>query len=305
MIGWMFPGQGSQQPAMAAGFESCGPLLDIAERTLGPSIRWVASAKGNKTWPADLLQPAIYLTDVGAAMALSEKGAEPDAVLGHSLGEYAALVAAGCLTYEAGLELVHLRGIEMMKAGRDQAGGMAAVMGASRDLLSQLCEEIGGVWIANLNTDEQTVLSGKDDALAKVAARLREQDLRVIRLKVPVAAHTPLMEPAAKALEAALQAITLEKPRFTFFSCADAAIHDDPAEIKDLLIKGMTSPVLFSQTIQAVAASGVDHLVEVGPGKVLSGLLLRIAPEISVDKVGSDTEVAEFLSSISAFERSN
>ena len=305
MIGWMFPGQGSQQPAMAAGFETCQPLLDIAERTLGPSIRWVASAKGNKTWPADLLQPAIYLTDVGAAVALSDKGVKPGAVLGHSLGEYAALVAAGCLTYEAGLKLVHLRGIEMMKAGRDQAGGMAAVVGASRDLLSQLCEDIGGVWIANLNTDEQTVLSGKDDSLARVAAQLREKDLRVIRLKVPVAAHTPLMEPAARALGAALQEITLEVPQIPFYSCADAAVHDDPDEIKALLIKGMTSPVLFSQTIQLVIDSGVDHFVEVGPGKVLSGLLHRIAPEISVDKVGSDTEVTEFLSSISAFERSN
>ena len=160
MTAWMFPGEGSQQPAMANAIAECAELVAIGERLVGPSLRWIATSPRNQVWPADLVQPAIYLTSVGASRTLRKLGARPDAVVGHSLGEFAALYSAGVLSFEEGLKVVVARGRAMMRAGGRAAGGMAAVVGLELSVIEEICQAAGSVWLANLNSESQFVISG-------------------------------------------------------------------------------------------------------------------------------------------------
>src|SRR2546422_784269 len=174
----MFPGQGSQRPGMAGGLEACGELFEIAAETLDADLARICTAKpGNGSrgsFPADLLQPALYVTATGASRALSSRGLCPDAVVGHSLGEYAALTAAGVLDFEDGLRLVSLRGKAMLNAARRNPGGMAAVIGLDTTAVKGICDGIDGAWVANLNSPTQTVMSGTDEALAQAAEAYRQ-----------------------------------------------------------------------------------------------------------------------------------
>lgn len=293
MTAWLFPGQGSQRPGMANGFSHCRALVSSAEGMLGTPIRWVCCSPSNNVWPADLVQPAIFLTDFGGALSLFELGHKPDAVLGHSLGEYAALVVAGSLSFEDGLTLVAARGRAMMRAGRMQAGGMAAVLGLEASRIQEICEADGGVWVANLNSPLQTVISGSDQSLASSAKHLKEAGGRVVRLEVPVAAHTPLMKPAAEEMSALLEEVVIEPPQTQFFSSVDGSAHEDPAEIKRLLVEQIVAPVRFEVSVRSVADTGIDRFLEVGPGDVLSGLVRRILPEARVDQVNDDRQARE------------
>src|SRR6266571_8011676 len=209
VIGWMFPGQGSQRPGMAAGLEACRELFGVAERILDTDLSRVctlvpdAGPKG--VVPPDLLQPALYATCTGASRALSSRGLCPDAVVGHSLGEYAALTAAGALPYEEGLRLVSLRGKAMLAASQREPGGMAAVIGLDNPTIAEICAGIDGVWVSNLNHPSQIVISGRDEALARAAEASRQAGAkRVVRLEVPIAGHCPLMDSAALEVEAIL-----------------------------------------------------------------------------------------------------
>lgn len=291
MTAWLFPGQGSQRPGMANGFSACGPLVSSAEEIVGAPIRWVCCSPTNDVWPADLVQPAIYLTDVGGAYAMAEAGLTPDAVLGHSLGEYAALVAAGSLSFEDGLRLVSVRGTAMMKAGRKQPGGMAAVLGLEAQKVHEICDEGGAVWVANLNSPLQTVISGSDVSLAAAAKRLREAGGRVVRLQVPVAAHTPLMKSAVAEVRSLIDQVEIKQPSTAFFSSVDGRRHEDPAEIRRLLVEQIVGPVRFEDSVRAITETGIDHFIEVGPGDALSGLVRRILSDVRVERVDDDEKV--------------
>lgn len=296
MTAWLFPGQGSQRPGMANGFSACAPLVKTAEEIVGAPIRWVCCSPTNDVWPADLVQPAIYLTDVGGAQALAGEGLVPEAVLGHSLGEYAALVAAGSLSFEDGLRLVSVRGAAMMRAGRKQPGGMAAVLGLEAEKVHHICAEGGAVWVANLNSPLQTVISGSDISLASAAKRLREAGGRVVRLQVPVAAHTPLMKAAVPEVRSVLDQVEIKPPAAAFFSSVDGKRHEDPAEIRRLLLEQIVGPVRFEEAVRTIAATGTDHFVEVGPGDALSGLVKRILSDVRVDRVDDDEKAYAFSS---------
>ena len=294
MTAWMFPGQGSQQPAMANAIAECAELVSIGEGLVGPSLRWIATSPRSQVWPADLVQPAIYLTSVGASRTLRKLGARPEAVVGHSLGEFAALYTAGVLSFEEGLEVVVARGRAMMRAGGRAAGGMAAVVGLELTVIEEICESAGSVWLANLNSESQFVISGTDEGLVSAAAIVKERGGKAIRLQVPVAAHTPLMAPAADDVAKALDAVELRIPEFPFYSCVDASRHSDPAEIRQLLIDGVTRPVKFEATVRAMADAGITSFVETGPGKALAGLVKRILPDAPITGISSDEEAAEF-----------
>ena len=299
MIAWMFPGQGSQRPGMAAGLAACGDLFEIAAGALDADLARICTAvPGNGSrgsFPADLLQPALYVTATGASRALSSRGLCPDAVVGHSLGEYAALTAAGALAFEDGLRLVTLRGRAMLSAARRNPGGMAAVIGLDTAAIKGICDGIDGAWVANLNTPTQTVLSGTDEALAEAARACKEAGARrVVRLEVPIPGHCPLMEPAALEVEAVLADIPVKEPICPFYSAVDAHPHTDPAEIKTLLVAAMTSSVRFFETLAAMQAGGVTSLVEVGPARVLCGLARNSVPDLPATSVGSDEEAEAF-----------
>lgn len=294
---WMFPGQGSQREGMALDLEVCRELVPAAREVAGAEIERLLLAVPNSSWPPALLQPALFVVCVGAARALDSRGLAPGAVVGHSLGEYAALVAAGALGAEDALRVVAVRGRAMEAAGRANPGGMAAVIGLDAGVLEGVCAEAGDVWLANLNTPAQTVVSGRADALARVAELAREAGARrVIRLDVPVAAHCPLMETAAAAVAEALAGLTVRPPAAPFWSVVDALPHDEPDEIRDLLVRAVTSPVRFAATVTAMHAGGVDAFVEVGPGRVLSGLVKQTLPGVALAAAGTDAEAEDLAS---------
>lgn len=290
---WMFPGQGSQRPEMAGDIDACRELFTLAEPIVQADLERLCTVDPKPVWSPESIQPALFITCVGAARALAAAGLNPDAVVGHSLGEYAALVAAGALEFQDGLRVVAIRAKAMALAARANPGGMAAVIGLQAEALEEICGAIPDVWLANLNSPVQTVLSGKDEALAEAADRaLRAGAKKVVRLDVPMAGHSPLMSSAAQEVAAALDQVQLQEPVCPFYSVADALAHKDPDEIKGLLVSALTSPVRFTETIDALHQDGFSDYIEVGPGSVLGGLVKRIVPGVRIASVGTDSDVA-------------
>jgi [acyl-carrier-protein] S-malonyltransferase len=276
---------------MAAALGACERLLEATEPAFGPQLKRLCYSAAKTSWPSHLLQPAIFVTSVGAATSVEAHGFRPDAAVGHSLGEFAALVAAGSLSFEDALMLVGVRGREMGNAGQRKPGGMAAVLMLDTATVAEICEAIDGVWVANFNSDSQTVVSGTDDALTEAAEKcLSAGARRVVRLDVPIAAHTPLMAPAAEALGEAIKDVEIQRPSCRFYSPVDARSHEEPDEIRRLLVSGITSPVRFSETLKEMSAAGVADFVEVGPGNVLRGLVKQNLPEARIAGVSSDEE---------------
>jgi len=273
---WMFPGQGSQRPAMADSLGAAPELFSVARDVLPFDLEPACTTDPRPTWTTRHLQPAMFIVCVAAAQALEARDQRPDALVGHSLGELAALVAAGALDFEDGLVLVAARGRAMDTAARREPGGMAAVLGLDLEAIAGICAEIGGVWPANLNSPGQIAISGRDDSLAQAAERCRSAGAgRVVRLEVPIAAHSPLMAPAADEVRAVLDTIELQPLDCPLYSVVDARPHTDPSEIRELLIEGIVSPVRFWEAVQAAHADGAGRFIEVGPGTVLSGLVRR------------------------------
>lgn len=294
MIGWMFPGQGSQRAGMAGDVESCRELFEIARSVLRTDLERLCTTDTNPTWPPDILQPALYTTCVGIGRSMLANDLEPQALVGHSLGEFPALAVAGSLTFEDGLQVMALRGRAMAQAGRRHPGGMAAVIGLDASTIEDICLSAGDVWVANLNSPSQTVISGKDRPLAQAAEQCRHAGAsRVVRLNVPIAGHCPLMESAAEQVEEGLSNIPVSKPRWPIYLCADGRPHTEPEEIRRLLVEAITSRVRFVDAIESMQQDGVSLLVETGPGRVLRGLVRQIAPEVDLAGVAGDEQARE------------
>jgi [acyl-carrier-protein] S-malonyltransferase len=276
---------------MAAGLESCSELFAAARGILDVDLAPMCTTADAATWPAELVQPALYITSVGAARALQARGLRPDAVLGHSLGEWAALTAAGALAFEDALRVVAIRGAAMAAAARNNPGGMAAVMGLDPRKVGEICSDVEGVWVANHNSPSQVVVSGADEALARAEARCRTAGaIRIVRLEVAVPAHCPLMEAAAREVEAALRKVNVEKPACAFYSAVDGARHEDPIRVSELLVDAITSPVRFVDTLVAMQEDGLAALVEVGPSRVLCGLARRCIPGVATLAAATQAE---------------
>jgi [acyl-carrier-protein] S-malonyltransferase len=296
MIAWIFPGQGSQAAGMAAKLES--PAAFGVFESAGEAIGWNVRAacvewSDEQLAPTVVAQPAILATSLAAAATLAERGLQPDLVAGHSVGELAALVVAGCLEPRDACRLVGIRATAMAGAGEAQAGSMAAILGLDPETVADLCASaIGEVVVANINAPGQVVVSGESAAVAIVCASARAAGARrVIPLNVSVAAHSPAMRPAEDALRDALGGVEIRAPHVPFFSCSAAARLHDPRSIAASLAAGITRPVRWTETVGAMTAAGADHFVEVGPGEVLTGLIRRIAPDARTAHVGSDAEV--------------
>lgn len=299
MIAWIFPGQGSQKASMAAGIEGCRQLFNTAQSIIGTNLERLCTTDSDPTWTPEIIQQALYITSVGAARAALDRNIQPQAVAGHSLGEFPALVAAGSLSFEDGARLVDVRGKAMASAGRRNPGGMAAVMGLDPVVIEEICANEGDVWVANFNSPKQTVISGKDRSLASAAEKcLQAGATRVVRLQVPVPSHSPLMEDARAEFEAALDKVSLKEPACPVYCGADGLAHTDPREIGHLVAQAITSPVRFVDTIQAMRSGGVETFVECGPGKVLRSLVRQIDAGAKLTAVGNDEEAAAFEESV-------
>jgi len=275
VIAWAFPGQGSQRARMGAGLAAFDALAAHARRAIGVDLAHRCVADPDPSWPADELQQAIFVASrAAAATAHAARRPPPDAVVGHSLGEYAALVEAGVLDFDDALRLIDVRGRAMAQAGAQPPGAMAAVLGLPADIVAETCAALGDVWVASVNSPAQTVVSGTVAAVEAASERLESAGARlVVRLPISIACHTPLMAPAAERLRDALERVALRPPQIPFYSCVDATRKRDADDVARALVDGVTSPVLFAATIRSMRDDGFGELVEIGPGNVLRGLV--------------------------------
>ena len=294
----MFPGQGSQVVGMGrdlyAAHEVVRRAYDEASAALGYDIAALSfDGPAERLAQTDVTQPALLVNSVAVFRLLRERGLRFDVALGHSLGEYSALVASGALPFDAAVDLVRRRGEALNRAAQRRPGGMAAILGLDESAVEELCAEIGEVWPANFNSPGQVVVSGGIQALETMQQRAVEAGARkVVRLAVGGAFHSPFMAAAADELRPALETSPWAKPTARFFSACSGKYEE--ADFADLLVRQVTSPVRFVQSVRRLADEGCDASLEVGPGAVLCGLVRRIAPAVSVARAG-DCESVESL----------
>ena len=283
MKAYVFPGQGAQFSGMGKELYESSPeakaLMDKANDILGFRITDIMFAGTDEELKATkVTQPAIFIHSV--ALALCTPGLErPDMVGGHSLGEFSALVAAGAVSFEDGLKLVAVRANEMQKCCEKVPGTMAAIIGLPTEKVEEICGSIEGVVIpANYNCDGQIVISGEKDAvLAACEACKQAGAKRALPLAVSGAFHSPLMEPARAELAKAIEATEVRAPRCPIYQNVTALPETDPVRIKENLLKQLTSPVRWTQSVKNMLADGATEFTELGPGTVLQGLVKRIS----------------------------
>lgn len=276
---FVFPGQGSQFVGMGRGLAE--GLLDEANQVLGFDIKKLCFEGPEEDLKrTEITQPAILTVSVAAFEHFKIR---PDAVAGHSLGEYSALVAAGSLAFKDAVKIVYLRGKFMQEAVPMGKGAMSAVLGASRDKIVEICRQVGGVQPANFNSPDQVVISGTAEAVKLAGQKLKEAGAkRVIPLQVSAPFHSQLMEPAAKKLAVELDKIEIKDASIPVMDNVTAEFVTEGSKIRDLLIRQVTGSVLWEDSIRKMIADGIGQFVEVGPGKVLLGLIKKIDPNVGV-----------------------
>ena len=298
---YIFPGQASQVVGMAADLHAAHDgvraLFARADEVLGFALSELCF-KGPEEQLAQtaVTQPAVFVHSIAAFQLLQEQGLAPAVVAGHSLGEYSALVAAGALDFEAGLELVKHRSRFMQEAGDAQPGAMAALIGLEDADVVALCQRAADVRIvvaANFNAPGQVVVSGEKAAVVRLGELAREAGVkRFVELAVSGAFHSPLMQPAAEQMRALLEAAPIGAPRVPVITNVSAAAVEDPATLRGDLIKQITHSVRWTESMTVLAALGIARAVEVGPGAVLKGLMRRIARDVEVLGAGTAADLA-------------
>ncbi len=285
MNAYIFPGQGAQFVGMGLDLYENYPvaqeLFEQANTILGFSITDIMfEGEAADLKQTKVTQPAIFLHSVVLRKVMGE-AFKPDMVAGHSLGEFSALVANGVLTFEDGLNLVAQRAMAMQKACELQPGTMAAVLSLEDAVVEKICEETPGVVVAaNYNCPGQLVISGEVDAIQIACEKMKEAGARrALVLPVGGAFHSPLMQPAREELAAAIEATTFNSPSCPIYQNVTTQAVTDAAEIKENLISQLTAPVKWTQSIQQMVADGATLFTEVGPGKVLQGLVKKISQE--------------------------
>lgn len=286
---YVFPGQGAQYVGMGKDlYDNNAEAHDLFEKAndiLGFRITDLMFAGTDEDLrQTAVTQPAIFLHSVLLAKSL---GADfcPDMVAGHSLGEFSALVAAGAMDFEDGLRLVSIRANAMQKACELTESTMAAVLALPDEKVEEICSGIDGVVVcANYNCPGQLVISGEVAAVDAACEALKAAGAkRALRLKVGGGFHSPCMEPARAELAAAIETAQFHEPKCPIYQNVDGMPHTDPNEIKNNLIAQLTSPVRWTQTVKNMVADGATAFVELGPGKVLQGLVSKIEPEVAVE----------------------
>ncbi len=283
---YVFPGQGSQFPGMGKALyersAEARELMDKADEILGFSITDVMFGDSADDLKATrVTQPAIFIHSVVLARC---SGLEtPAMAAGHSLGEFSALAAAGAMDFEDALKLVAVRASAMQKCCEQVPGTMAAIINLPADTIEEICASCTGIVVpANYNSDGQIVISGEAEAVAEACAKMKEAGAkRALPLAVSGAFHSPLMEPARLELAEAIDRTPFRVPACPVYQNVTALPTSDPAVIKDNLLRQLTSPVRWTQTVRNMVADGADCFLEIGPGSVLQGLVGRIAPEVA------------------------
>jgi [acyl-carrier-protein] S-malonyltransferase len=289
-MAFLFPGQGSQRVGM--GLAMCEAMPDLktrffdrADELLGiPLTRLCFEGPEAELTRTENAQPALLMVSVAALVALQSRGVEPDAVAGHSLGEYPALVAAGAMSFEDALRTVRRRGELMARIGDSVQGSMAAVMGLPPEAVEAACRDAadaGVVQVANYNSPEQSVISGERAAVERAAVLAKERGAgRVVALNVSSPFHSRLMAPLREEMTIVLERVPVQPPRVPIIANVTADFVRTPDEIRQALADQVAGAVRWTDSLQRLAADGITRFVEVGPGRVLTGLAKRTLPGI-------------------------
>ena len=288
-FGFVFPGQGSQSVGMLAALVPAAGSGSVIRDTFAEAsamlgydlAQLVAQGPAERLNRTECTQPAMLAVSIATWRLWREVGGpEPQVVCGHSLGEFSALVAAGALDYAAAIDLVRFRGQVMQEAVPEGTGAMAAILGLDDAQVIEACHEAaqGGIVEAvNFNAPGQVVIAGAREPVERAIEAAKGRGAkRAVALPVSVPAHSSLMRSAAQRLAERLATVAVRTPRIRFVSAVDASAHEDPTDLRELLIRQLSSPVRWSDTVRALAASGVRSLIECGPGKVLTALNRRI-----------------------------
>lgn len=290
----IFPGQGSQYIGMGKELvtlsKTAKEIFSDANNVLGIDLSKLCWEGPEEELSKTInTQPAIVTTSIAAYSILVEKGFKPSIVAGHSIGEYSALVAAGCLAFEDAIKLVRKRGELMYEAGIKSPGAMAAIIGLNSDLIKDICNKVSSIGIcqiANLNSSDQVVISGNIDAVARARELAQEAKAkRVIALNVSGAFHSPLMAPAAEELKKEIEKVEFREPKIPVVTNVYAKEATTVDEIRKALILQMESQVLWQTSIEFILSKEINSFVEVGAGKVLSGLNKKINKEIKTTNI--------------------
>ncbi len=302
---FVFPGQGSQTVGMLAELAAQFPIVEEtfgeASSALGYDL-WQLVQQGpaeelNKTWQT---QPALLAASVAIFRVWQQQGGKAPALMaGHSLGEYSALVCAGVLDFKAAIRLVELRGKLMQEAVPEGTGAMYAIIGLDNDAIAKACEESAQGQVVspvNFNSPGQVVIAGNKDAVERAGAACKAAGAkRALPLPVSVPSHCALMKPAADKLAVALQDITFNAPQVPVVNNVDVRIENDPEAIRSALVRQLYSPVRWTESVEFIAAQGVTSLLEVGPGKVLTGLTKRIVDTLTAAAVNDTASLSAAL----------
>ncbi len=296
-VAFLFPGQGAQHVGMGKAIVEKSPaaraLFDQAAEILGYDLASICfEGPAEKLDTTEISQPAIYVTSLACLEVL--KAEQPDLVAscqmtaGLSLGEYTALVFAGAMSFADGLRVVQKRGQAMQAAANATPSGMVSLLLMDRDKVLELCRqasEVGSIQIANNLCPGNIVVSGTKAACEKIAALAPDAGGRAIPLTVAGAFHTAIMKPADDQLAAALANVEIRPPRIPVISNVDAQAHSDPAEIRQILVQQVLNPVLWEDSMRLLLSQGIDKMYEIGPGKVLKGLMKRIDRKLDIETI--------------------
>jgi len=291
---FLFPGQGSQFVGMAKdlydNYDEIKKIYKTADEIMEKSLSKICfDGPEEDLKQTKYTQPAIFVHSIAVLELLKQKGISPAASAGHSLGEYSALVAAESLSFEDGLKLVKIRGESMQQAGIEQPGTMAAIIGLEPDIIEEVCNKVSGiVQPANFNSPGQVAISGEVKAVHDAMEKLKEAGAKkVIELVVSGAFHSPLMESAQQGLSEALKKVEIKDASIPVYTNVTALPVKNKEEIKELLYKQLTHPVRWMEIYSNMANDGFEEFIELGPGKVLTGLGKRINREVNCKALGT------------------
>jgi len=296
LVAFCFPGQGSLEVGMGREVATTVPeAMEVFERSsLAAGLdlqRLCFEASEEELVETEVQQPALVATSLAVLAAVRARGIMPDFVVGHSVGEFAALAAAGALKVEEAVALVRERGLAMAEAARTNPGSMAAILGLDDEVVERICRRILNVWPANYNCPGQIVVSGENPAVDEACAIAEEEGARrAVKLRVSGAFHSPLVARAADRLRPALERVKFAEPTAPFMSTVTARI-ESAKRMAPLLVEQLTAPVRFTQAAQALIKDGAQTFVEVGPGNVLGGLVKRIDRSVKTVSVSTPEEI--------------